>query len=58
MNRQGALEIEATAPFADNILTKIAHLVEEAQGGKSRANSGSSASAHATVRPCSLAPRS
>lgn len=37
INRQGALEIEATATFADNTLAKIIHLVEEAQERKGRA---------------------
>jgi len=37
INRQGALEIEATAAFADNTLSKIIHLVEEAQERKGRA---------------------
>lgn len=37
INRQGALEIEATATFADNTLSKIIHLVEEAQERKGRA---------------------
>mgnify|MGYP001594417391 CR=1 FL=1 len=37
INRQGALEIEATAAFADNSLSKIIHLVEEAQERKGRA---------------------
>lgn len=36
MNRQGALEIEATAAFIDNTLSKIVHLVEEAQEQKGR----------------------
>ncbi|NOT53806.1 MAG: cation-translocating P-type ATPase, partial [Deltaproteobacteria bacterium] len=33
-NRQGAVEIEATASFADNTLAKIIHLVQEAQEQK------------------------
>ena len=37
INRQGALEIEATAAFADNTLSKIIHLVEEAQERKGNA---------------------
>ena len=37
INRQGALEIEATAAFADNTLSKIIHLVEEAQERKGKA---------------------
>ena len=37
INKQGALEIEATAAFADNSLSKIIHLVEEAQERKGRA---------------------
>lgn len=37
INRQGALEIEATKAFADNTLSAIIHLVEEAQEQKSRA---------------------
>ncbi len=37
INRQGALTIEATAAFADNTLSKIIHLVEEAQEQKGRA---------------------
>jgi len=37
INRQGALEIEATASFADNTLSKIIHLVEEAQERKGKA---------------------
>lgn len=37
INRQGALEIEATATFADNTLSKIIHLVEEAQERKGKA---------------------
>lgn len=37
INRQGALEVEATAAFADNTLSKIIHLVEEAQERKGRA---------------------
>ena len=37
INRQGALTIEATAAFADNTLSKIIHLVEEAQEQKGKA---------------------
>jgi len=37
LNRQGALEVEATATFADNTLAKVIHLVEEAQEQKGRA---------------------
>jgi len=37
INRQGALTIEATAAFADNTLSKIIRLVEEAQEQKGRA---------------------
>lgn len=37
INKQGALTIEATAAFADNTLSKIIHLVEEAQERKGRA---------------------
>ncbi len=37
LNKQGAIEIEATAAFADNSLSKIIHLVEEAQERKGRA---------------------
>lgn len=37
INRQGALEVEATASFADNTLAKIIHLVEEAQEEKGAA---------------------
>jgi Cd2+/Zn2+-exporting ATPase len=36
INRQGALEIEATKAFADNTLSAIIHLVEEAQERKGR----------------------
>ncbi len=36
INRQGALVIEATATCADNTLSKIIHLVEEAQEQKGR----------------------
>jgi Cd2+/Zn2+-exporting ATPase len=36
-NRQGAVEIEATASFADNTLAKIIHMVEEAQEQKGAA---------------------
>jgi heavy metal translocating P-type ATPase len=37
LNHQGALEVEATATFADNTLSKIIHLVETAQEQKGRA---------------------
>ncbi len=37
INRQGALTIEATKAFADNTLSAIIHLVEEAQGQKGHA---------------------
>ena len=37
INRQGALEIEVSAAFADNTLSKIIHLVEEAQERKGKA---------------------
>jgi Cd2+/Zn2+-exporting ATPase len=37
LNRQGALEIEATAGFQDNTLAKIIHLVEDAQEQKGKA---------------------
>ncbi len=37
INRQGALTVEATKAFADNTLSAIIHLVEEAQGQKGRA---------------------
>jgi len=37
INKQGALTIEATAAFADNTLSKIIHLVEEAQEQKGKA---------------------
>ena len=37
INRQGALTIEATKAFADNTLSAIIHLVEQAQGQKGRA---------------------
>ena len=37
INRQGALTIEATRAFADNTLSAIIHLVEEAQGQKGKA---------------------
>ncbi len=37
INKQGALTIEATAAFADNTLSKIIHMVEEAQERKGKA---------------------
>lgn len=37
LNGQGALTIEATAKFSDNSLSRIIHLVEEAQEHKGRA---------------------
>jgi Cd2+/Zn2+-exporting ATPase len=37
INKQGALEVEATGAFADNTLRKIIHLVEQAQERKGRA---------------------
>jgi len=37
INKQGALEVGATAAFADNTLSKIIHLVEEAQERKGKA---------------------
>jgi heavy metal translocating P-type ATPase len=37
VNGQSAIEVEATRAFADNSLSRIVHLVEEAQGQKSRA---------------------
>lgn len=36
VNKQGALVVEATAAFEDNTLSKIIHLVEEAQERKGR----------------------
>lgn len=37
INRQGVLEIKVTATFANNTLSKIVHLVEEAQEKKGKA---------------------
>ena len=37
INRQGALTVEATKAFADNTVSAIIHLVEEAQSQKGRA---------------------
>lgn len=37
LNRQGFLEVETTASFPDNTLSKIIHLVEEAQERKGKA---------------------
>lgn len=37
MNQEGALEIKATASFKDNTLSKMIHLVEEAQEQKGKA---------------------
>ncbi|HQS58774.1 MAG: heavy metal translocating P-type ATPase [Gallionellales bacterium 35-53-114] len=37
LNRQGALEVEVTATFANNSLSKIIHLVEQAQDRKGKA---------------------
>jgi Cd2+/Zn2+-exporting ATPase len=37
LNKQGALEVEATTSFQDNTLAKIIHLVEEAQEQKGQA---------------------
>ncbi|MFQ5657298.1 MAG: heavy metal translocating P-type ATPase [Candidatus Methylomirabilales bacterium] len=37
MNQEGAVEIRATATFEDNTLSKIIHLVEEAQEQKGKA---------------------
>ena len=37
LNKQGALTVEATASFADNTLSKIIHLVEQAQEQKGKA---------------------
>lgn len=37
LNREGMLEVKATTTFANNTLSKIVHLVEEAQEKKSKA---------------------
>jgi len=37
MNQEGALEVQATATFQDNTLSKIVHLVQEAQEQKGKA---------------------
>ncbi len=37
INEEGALEIQVTASFADNTLSKMVHMVEEAQDKKSKA---------------------
>ncbi|MCO5315153.1 MAG: cation-translocating P-type ATPase [Solirubrobacterales bacterium] len=37
VNGTGSIEIEVTRPYADNTLQRIVHLVEEAQGQKSKA---------------------
>ena len=37
INQEGALEIKVTAAFADNTLSKMVHMVEEAQDKKSKA---------------------
>ncbi len=37
LNRQGSLEVEATAAFTDNTLNKMIHLVESAQEQKGKA---------------------
>ena len=37
VNGTGAIEVEVTRPYADNTLQRIVHLVEEAQGQKSKA---------------------
>ena len=37
VNGTGSIEIEVTRPYADNTLRRIVHLVEEAQGQKSKA---------------------
>jgi Zn2+/Cd2+-exporting ATPase len=37
LNERGTLEVKVTAPFEDNTLTKIVHMVEESQGRKAPA---------------------
>lgn len=54
LNRQGALEIEATAAFADNTLAKIVNLVEQAQEAKGRAQRWIERFGH-IYSPCVLA---
>ncbi len=58
INRQGALTIEATKAFADNTLSAIIHLVEEAQGQKGHAQRSSTASAAIYSPPVLSARRS
>ena len=56
INRQGALEIEATAAFADNTLSKIIHLVEEAQERKGKAQQWIERFGRRYSRRCSWSP--